>query len=532
MKIMKRVWSALILTALLLGCMGGMSAFAATNVEIVRDGLVVWYDGTNNYNGTQDMETAVWKDLTGNGNHLTLKLDDKNYWKENAFHIDSTPNYFPDGVLEVVNSETFTVEMVLGELAYTGTDWVTMMCSDNDNLSLFIRQDNNNLEYKHYNVSEDRCMVEGGGDLCNDSTLAITFDKMVDGVHAIRMYVDGVLLAEGQSKYADKADTLFFCHEDIQRAWSGDLYGFRFYNRALSPEEVEDNAMADNRKYRRGEYFPPVEEYEEEGDIDIGGTTHDYVNHRITITPEVDVLNWADAYDNVVYCYDGQWEGARMQVTKPEEVEDNVISPEIVLNYQKYVRRNGLENLKGEDVNYIVVKATVDGMIGDLTLWGMYGNIYSWYEGAFHVGSYYGGAECTGEVEYLIYDVTGMWEGEINSLTFSPDGYEDATIYLHEVAFFADEDAALIYAGEISDSEETTADENGSDETVAADTDGETDTEEPADSDTTAPENNTQSTEETTAADEKSGCGAAVGFGAVAILTAAAAAAVWNKKRD
>ena len=45
---------------------------AAAKTDIVRDDLVVWYDASNNSNGLQDYETTVWKDLTGNGNHMTV----------------------------------------------------------------------------------------------------------------------------------------------------------------------------------------------------------------------------------------------------------------------------------------------------------------------------------------------------------------------------------------------------------------------------------------------------------------------------
>ena len=521
MKIMRRIWCVLILISLVLGCVGGLGVSADSDVEIIREGLVAWYDGSNNHNGEQDMETTVWKDLTGNGHHLPLKLDEKNYWTDNAFHVDATPNYFPDGVLEVVNREDFTVEMVLGSLDYSATDWVTLMCSDNDNVSLFIRQENNNLEYKHYNVFEDRCTAEGGGDLCDDSTLAITFEKEGE-IYRILAYVDGVLLAEGSSKNANKADTLFFCHEDVQRAWSGDVYGFRFYDRALSADEVKTNAKADDRKYRSGDYYPPVQEYEQESDVEVGGENRNYRNDLITITPEVDVLSWSNAYDSAVYCYDGQWDGARMQVTDMNAVEDSAVSPEIILNYQKYVRRNGLTNLKGEDVNAIVLKVSVEGDMGDLTLWGMSGRVYSWYEGAFYVDSIFGGPESTGEVEYMIYEVEGMWDGEINSLIFTPQEYEDAVFCLHEVAFFKDIEAAFAYAGE-----SYWEDDNTEKSTAAADTDAaDTEASETAVSDDDGTADTSADETDTT----KMGCGSAVSLGAATIVLAAAGMAL--KKKD
>ena len=103
--------TTLVAAAMLFCCLGcfGISVSAASKTEIVRDDLVVWYDASNNSNGLQDYETTVWKDLTGNGNHMTVKIDDNNYWTDNAFHVEANPTYFPDAVVDVVNGEEYTI---------------------------------------------------------------------------------------------------------------------------------------------------------------------------------------------------------------------------------------------------------------------------------------------------------------------------------------------------------------------------------------------------------------------------------------
>ena len=57
----KKAVTMLIAATMLLGCFATFcfSASAATKTDIVRDGLVVWYDGSNNSNGTQNLEAAV-----------------------------------------------------------------------------------------------------------------------------------------------------------------------------------------------------------------------------------------------------------------------------------------------------------------------------------------------------------------------------------------------------------------------------------------------------------------------------------------
>ncbi len=174
MKTMKRFLSLAVIATMLLSCLACfcITASAATKTDIVRDGLVVWYDASNNSNGIQEYEATVWKDLTGNGNHMPVKIDENNYWTDNAFHVTNNPTYFPDAVVDIVNSEEYTFEMVLGEVDFTATNWITLMCSDNDEFSLFIRVPNgtdtdDNLEFKYNDKNQDRPKRAGG---CRDPT--------------------------------------------------------------------------------------------------------------------------------------------------------------------------------------------------------------------------------------------------------------------------------------------------------------------------------------------------------------------------
>ncbi|MBQ3815466.1 MAG: hypothetical protein II836_05365, partial [Clostridia bacterium] len=54
----------------------GASSAPATSGDIVRDGLVAYYDGANNQNGSQDKEAKVWKDCSGNGLDFEVELND------------------------------------------------------------------------------------------------------------------------------------------------------------------------------------------------------------------------------------------------------------------------------------------------------------------------------------------------------------------------------------------------------------------------------------------------------------------------
>ena len=190
-----------------------ITASAAKKTDIVREDLVIWYDASNNSNGLQDHEATVWKDLSGNGNHMTVKLDEKNYWTDNAFHVENNPTYFPDAAPQVANGEQYTIEMVLGEVNFTATNWITLMCSDNDEFSLFVRVPNgddtdNNLEYKYNDQNQDRPKMDDGAALLNNSTMAITFDLTDPAAGICTIYVNGVALTSGVPTVTNIADTL------------------------------------------------------------------------------------------------------------------------------------------------------------------------------------------------------------------------------------------------------------------------------------------------------------------------------------
>ena len=229
---------------------------ASAEDAIIKNGLVAYYDGANNSNGKQDLDAKIWRDLSGNGYHFEVETDDKTKWTENAFHVDCKRTYFNEGVIPVANAKQYTIEMAFGELEFHGTDWLTLVASDNDEFSMFVRvQDGlDDLEYKYNDNNRDRPIAKNGKDLVSNSTLAVTFDIEVP---ICNIYIDAELVASGVPAEINIADTLFFGHENAKRSWTGDVYGFRFYNRVLSADEIKHNSVVDNDKYRSGKPYTP-----------------------------------------------------------------------------------------------------------------------------------------------------------------------------------------------------------------------------------------------------------------------------------
>ncbi len=225
------------------------TAATAATADIVTDGLFANFDGAF---GAQNKDSEVWKDSV-KGYELETPLDDTNYWTDKSFHVDSAYNYFPQEIVDLVNGDKFTVEIALGELELPGTSYVSFIISDNDNFSLFNRVDGDYIEFKA--AGNERPKVPGGAEYANNSTMSVTFD--IDG--DVVLYVDGVEIGRAMTTVYVDADTLFLGHYDAARNWIGDVYSIRFYDRALTADEVAQNAASDNAKYRT-EAAPVVEE--------------------------------------------------------------------------------------------------------------------------------------------------------------------------------------------------------------------------------------------------------------------------------
>ncbi len=529
MKTMRRILSLAVLATLLLSCFAvfGLTASAAAAPAIIKDGLVAWYDGANNSNGEQDFDATVWKDLSGNGNHLQMRINETNYWTDNAFHIDAASYYFPDAVRDVINGETYTIEFVAGELTFAATNWITLMCSDNDELSIFIRVPNGtdtetNFEYKYNDKNADRPKIDNGAETINNATVTITFDLSDPLYGECIVYVNGVAMGQGVPQHTNIADTVSFGHENPQRAWSGDIHGFRFYDRALTSEEVMANSDADQRKYREGNYYPPTQEYDGSDEDVMGGLTGEFKNTVIPMIEELDLVpmegffGTASIIEPQMYNKE-EWNGPRFIRTEELDMDNgNPRDPGFYINYQKYCRRTGLENLSADEVQYIVAKVRKEGTVGNMTLHVCSGGYNSFFE-VSATDSYFFGFEDTTETQYMLYELNGAYTGNINNLYFEfKDMETDAIVYVEEVCLFTDAEAAFAYAGI---EEETKAPVIQAPETEAT---------------TAAPETEAATqgnvTEQTTEPAGESGCSSVVGFGAVAVVAAAAAAVVLKKK--
>jgi hypothetical protein len=550
---MKKIVAFAMIVSMVLGCLV-ISASADTKAEYVKDGLVAWYDATNNSNGTHDVQADLWKDLSGNANHIDISSAVSNNqitWDKGALIIKDGGCYLqlPEAVVKVLEGDAYTIEIVTGDLEFTATAYITLLSSANDELSVFIRcgeehapgQPNQfKLEYKNQDANGDsnRPFMYDAWDAFNGKTLAVTSDlKAFDGERSgdgdgdkdnVFMYSDGTKLAQGESEYNMDLDYVYLGHTASNREWHGEIYPLRIYNRALTADEVTANAEADANNYRSNKTFEPTQEYDPKLDENYVGFVklEGYTNDRVVFNKDTDLIPLTGFTGSVglldyLYPYesDEPWTGARLQLSEGEtDYDGNAVSGcNFTVLYSSFCTRASIDLLPGKDAQFVVLKFVLqDGEFTDMSCRAVGSE-----SAEITMSSDFGGIDAskTGEVQYLIFDISEVFDEEpfMFKFVFDIAGMtEDCIIDLHEIAIFKTGKEAYEYAGE--EWEDTTK-APATEKPTEAPTDPVT---EPT---TTAPETTAPETEA-----PKSGCGAVVGFGAAAILTAAAAAVVLKKK--
>lgn len=218
------------------------------------------------------------------------------------------------------------------------------------------------------------------------------------------------------------------------------------------------------------------------------------------------------------------WEGVRLKLT---DVED----PYVTIQWSKYLERAGLEQLDAASYPYIVFKLLVEGYVDDIEIFYCAGDVTAPDPSYSTLTDY--PCESSGEIEYIIYDLSddGV-EGLYNSFRFDPMGADEGTvIYLCEMAFFATEDEAFVYAGygdDNGDGEDGEGEATQDDETESVE-ETEEQTEATTEKKTEKETTKAQKTEkETEAAAE--GCGGIISIGAVVAMISLGIVCI--KKKD
>ena len=209
--------------------------------DYVSDGLVAYYSGTRNNRDGHNKDSAVWEDLIS-GYDMKIAKDDTNYFTDAGLKTYNAKHKFPESVVNVVNGQAFTVEILFGDFVSKGADFNTFLNSSGDQVALFRRNSNNELELKFAINAGARIKIKGCLDLLQNSLITLTFEQ--NGKACI--YVNGELKGEVATITGSLgAPDLFIGHDAAAKTFDTTYRAIRFYDRALTAEEVMANAVVD-----------------------------------------------------------------------------------------------------------------------------------------------------------------------------------------------------------------------------------------------------------------------------------------------
>ncbi len=204
----------------------------------VSEGLVSMYLGGDG--------GSRWEDVIG-PHDVKLTVNGTNYLTAEGLYMDSVRQFFPQAIVDIINSDEFTVEMAMVDFTPLGTTYNTFMNSSDDAFALFRQCDGTNdfLMMKWAGKpGQFRPKTENGilSKLTGKSTLTLTFKVGGD----VTIYINGEQVATyaGVDTIMGAAD-LYIGHDQASRNYKTLFTSVRFYDVALSAEQVAANAAVD-----------------------------------------------------------------------------------------------------------------------------------------------------------------------------------------------------------------------------------------------------------------------------------------------
>ncbi len=244
---MKRTLSLMMTVLVVFSAFALWTLPASAAAEIVQEDLVSWYDG-------DDYEGTTWTDKKGD-NDITDCVDGT--FKDGAYVLDKAQQALPSALYDVLRGDEFTVELNLGAFSnYPDTGYTTWLCNNSgttaEYVSFYIELRKGTMDtFKAKTsgiASASRPAFTEATETLQDATLSITYK--VGG--KTNVYVNGVLTAsadspaENANNKAGSNPKFILGNAGTNNCSNTAFEGMRFYSRALTADEVKNNADVDN----------------------------------------------------------------------------------------------------------------------------------------------------------------------------------------------------------------------------------------------------------------------------------------------
>ena len=206
----------------------------------VQNGLIRYYNGSNNLEYSHSSSTTVWNDLSGNYDGEVKSST----WSTDSITLNGTNSHVRIG--QINNLTAVTVETFLKVNNYSTTDANQIISNYNGN-GLVLQLNKGVPEFS----------IGSGKKIASDETIDLGVNHTISGTYdgsTVKLYVDGVLkktLAStaGISNPTDTTPVVIGCNPNTTGCdthyTAADIYAVRIYNRALTQNEINKNMNAD-----------------------------------------------------------------------------------------------------------------------------------------------------------------------------------------------------------------------------------------------------------------------------------------------
>ena len=207
---------------------------------VVQDGLIRYYNASNNLEYSHSPNTTVWKDLSGNYDGEVNNL----IWNTGSAVFNGTSSNVRIG--QINNLTAVTVETFLKVNNYSTTD-------ENQIISNY----NGNGLVLQLNKGVPGFSIGTGKIIASDEAIDLGVNHTITGTYdgsTVKLYVDGVLKktlssTAGISNPTDSTPMVIGCNPNETGCdthyTAADIYAVRIYNRALTQNEINKNMNAD-----------------------------------------------------------------------------------------------------------------------------------------------------------------------------------------------------------------------------------------------------------------------------------------------
>lgn len=207
--------------------------------DYVSDGLVAYYSGTQSTRDGHDTDAAVWEDLI-HGYDMEITKNANNYFTADGLRASGAKHEFPQQIVDTINGQSFTIELLLGDFVSIGANYNTFISSTDDHFALFRRNSENVIELK--TLGNGRLKIQNGLENLQNSLLTIVYTQS----DKCYIYINGELAGQITTAAGSLSVGNFFIgHTDAAKTFDTTYRSIRFYDRALSADEVKANATVD-----------------------------------------------------------------------------------------------------------------------------------------------------------------------------------------------------------------------------------------------------------------------------------------------